>query len=785
MTAATITYHGRDRTADDFGTGSFGAVVAAANAAGELVVQPRMGMADPVRMRAGLIATKHADATTVGTITLDSYTRIADHVAARRALDDSADLNGFPIVAHGRDTVAEMLDGVRDAHFPIQVRHGSARPRDIVAAIASACLDATEGGPISYCLPYGRTPVADSIANWADACHMLADLRRDGVEPHLETFGGCMMGQLCPPSLLVALSVLEAVFFVRHGLRSVSLSYAQQTDPDQDREALRALRRLSDRYLDGIERHIVVYTYMGVFPRTAGGALSVLERSAQLAVQGGAGRLIVKTVAEAHRIPTVEENVRALEAAASAARRARLAMPPLDIKDTGVYAEAAAIIDAVLHLNGDLDRALLTAFRRGYLDVPFCLHPDNAGRASSTIDDTGRLVWTETGALPIGHLVAGRNRAIRRSADLLNSLSYVERRFDELSIARPDTPIAPPCAPISLSRSTSVSMPTLNLPRSPREHLSLPRTRHTLRIQNAIVASARQYLTVAGFTEMLPPIIGPVTDPGGRGSKQVDVDYYGHRYKLMTSAILYKQASLLAFDKIFCIAPNVRLEPLETCNTNRHLAEFHQIDVEIGGATREEAMAVAEGIIVTAILAVLAEHREELAALGRLTSAFSEVLEWPFDRMSHLDAVTNLRDLGLEQSADAEIDWRNEEILSGKASRPFFITDYPKGSRGFYDRESRTEPGRLRNFDIIAAEGYGELASGSEREYEYARIVTRMRESGENPAKYGWYVDMAREGIPASAGFGIGLERLTRYVAGLESVWQANAYPKVPGMVAA
>jgi asparaginyl-tRNA synthetase len=42
---------------------------------------------------------------------------------------------------------------------------------------------------------------------------------------------------------------------------------------------------------------------------------------------------------------------------------------------------------------------------------------------------------------------------------------------------------------------------------------------------------------------------------------------------------------------------------------------------------------------------------------------------------------------------------------------------------------------------------------------------------------------MVREGIPGSAGFGIGLERLTRYIAGLESVWQASAYPKVPGVV--
>ncbi|MGY0232277.1 asparagine synthetase A [Longispora urticae] len=328
-------------------------------------------------------------------------------------------------------------------------------------------------------------------------------------------------------------------------------------------------------------------------------------------------------------------------------------------------------------------------------------------------------------------------------------------------------------------------MTTAVPPASPREHLSRESTRHTLRIQNAILSATREHLTGLGYTELLPPIIGPVTDPGGRGSKQVDIDFYGHRYKLMTSAILYKQASLLAFDKIFCIAPNVRLEPLETCNTNRHLAEFHQIDVEISGATREDAMAVAEGIVVNAVRKVLAERSAELAALGRSPEAFTELLEWPFDRMTHADAVANLRGLGLEQSADAEIDWQNEEILSSKASRPFFVTDYPKGSRGFYDRESRTEAGRLRNFDLIAPEGYGELTSGSEREYEYPRIVTRMRESGENPAKYGWYLDMVRDGIPGSAGFGIGLERLTRYVAGLTSVWQASAYPKIPGVVSA
>jgi asparaginyl-tRNA synthetase len=304
-----------------------------------------------------------------------------------------------------------------------------------------------------------------------------------------------------------------------------------------------------------------------------------------------------------------------------------------------------------------------------------------------------------------------------------------------------------------------------------------------LRIQHRMLNATREFLTGEGYTEILLPIIGPVTDPGARGAKQVDVDYYGHRYKLMTSAILYKQASLTAFDRIFCIAPNVRLEPLETASTDRHLAEFHQIDVEMAGATREDIMGVAENLVGHVVGRVIADLPDELENLGRDVSAFADLRGRPFERRAHADVVADLRALGHDQSQDAEIDWVGEAIVSRKSSRPFFITDYPKGSRGFYDRESHDRPGYLRNFDLIAPEGYGELCSGSEREHDYATIIARMRETGENPAKYAWYLKMVREGISGSAGFGIGLERFTRYVAGLDSVWQATAYPKVPGVV--
>ena len=335
--------------------------------------------------------------------------------------------------------------------------------------------------------------------------------------------------------------------------------------------------------------------------------------------------------------------------------------------------------------------------------------------------------------------------------------------------------------PEAQQRSVVAELP----PSDPREHLTSARTRSALRIQEGILAAVREYLTGCGFNELLPPVIGPVTDPGARGAKQVDVDFYGHRYKLMTSAILYKQASLLAFGKLFYIAPNVRLEPLETASTSRHLAEFHQIDVEVAGATRTQIMQLIEDLVKHVISEVVARFPAELEQLGRDPAVLADATRGAFGRMTHNEATAQLGELGHRQSPEAEIDWEAEAILSKAVQQPFFVTGYPKGSRGFYDREDRDQPGLLRSFDLIATEGYGELCSGSERENDYATIVTRIRETGENPAKYGWYLKMAREGIPSSAGFGLGLERFTRYLAGLDCVWQAAAYPKVPGVVSA
>lgn len=403
--------------------------VAAAARRGELVVQPRMGYSDPAGMRAGLAGVRAADAVTVGTITLDSFTRLGDHRAARAAVAAGGRLNGYPLVAHGPVTTRQVVAGLHGDDFPIQVRHGSPRPEAIFATLARTGLDATEGGPVSYCLPYSRDPVDVSVAAWRRCCEAVAAASRT---VHLETFGGCLLGQLCPPGLLLAVSVLEAMFFREHGVHSVSVSYAQQAHLGQDIAAVRALRRLATEHLAGARWHLVVYTYMGVYPRTAAGALRLVRRSVLLAALGGAERLIVKTAAEAHGIPTIADNITALEHAAGVHRGlgdlARLVPDAADPDETEeIYREAAAIVGAVRDLAPDLGTALARAVRAGIVDVPFCLHPDNANRSRAELTGAGRLRWVDPGSMPVR---VGRTGSPPTAAALLTMLHAVRSGYD-------------------------------------------------------------------------------------------------------------------------------------------------------------------------------------------------------------------------------------------------------------------------------------------------------------------------------------------------------------------
>jgi asparaginyl-tRNA synthetase len=309
-------------------------------------------------------------------------------------------------------------------------------------------------------------------------------------------------------------------------------------------------------------------------------------------------------------------------------------------------------------------------------------------------------------------------------------------------------------------------------------HIRKPEMRSVLRVQDEVLSALRDFLRNNGFIEILAPIIGPVTDPGIRGAEQVSVDFYGHPYKIMSSMILYKQMAITSHDRIFALSPNIRLEPSESLETRRHLSEFRQLDLEVARASYFDVMGIGERMVSHVCGRVKEVCGDELGLLGREL----DVPSAPFEKITHQEALDLLSAEGFDVSRGEEIPWIAEESLSKMFEDPFWIYDYPMTARGFYDLEDPERTGVLRDFDLLYPGGFGEAISGGEREYRAEKVRARIEANHEDPAAYGWYLDMLGVGIPPSAGFGIGVERFTRYICGLENIWEAVPFPKVPGI---
>ncbi len=290
------------------------------------------------------------------------------------------------------------------------------------------------------------------------------------------------------------------------------------------------------------------------------------------------------------------------------------------------------------------------------------------------------------------------------------------------------------------------------------------RQQAVLRLTSEVLGAARDFLVQEGFVELLPVIMAPVTDPLRTVPDRVVITAYGQEWHLTRSMIFHKQAAVRVVPKIFVFSPNVRLEGAERARTGRHLFEFVQLDLEVRGATREEVMALGERLLVHVVEQVQARCAEELGLLGRRLPT----LRPPFPRVTWSAAVQRYGE-----------DF--EAALSHESTTPVWVVDFPLHAREFYDREDPRRPGWLVDMDLLYPEGYGEALSGGEREYLRPRLEERIRAQGLDPAGFAPYLDLAEEGLCPSAGFGIGVERLVRFLAGLPHVAETRLFPRVPG----
>ena len=339
-----------------------------------------------------------------------------------------------------------------------------------------------------------------------------------------------------------------------------------------------------------------------------------------------------------------------------------------------------------------------------------------------------------------------------------------EDRFTVLS-----RPAAPP--PVPLSKKSSLSMDT-ELSLRPVT-LRAPRARAVFRIQAAVCRAFREFLQEEDFTEIHTPKLGRAGAEGG--SSQFRVDYFGRKAVLAQSPQLYKQVMVGVFERVYEIGPVFRAEKHAT---QRHLNEYTSLDLEMGFLRSfTDLMALEQGFLRRLVDLLRREYAGELALLGAELPDAQHIPAVRFDEAKRLAA--DAYGYAIREPYDLEPE---EEQHIGRYAKEVwgsdfvFVTHYPGRKRPFYTMDDPEDPRYTLSFDLLFR-GV-EITTGGQRIHNYGQQVEKLKARGMEPEDFSGYLLFHKHGAPPHGGLGIGLERLTMQLCGLDNIRRASLFPR-------
>ena len=315
-----------------------------------------------------------------------------------------------------------------------------------------------------------------------------------------------------------------------------------------------------------------------------------------------------------------------------------------------------------------------------------------------------------------------------------------------------------------------------------QRHLWLRSRRQTaiLKVRHTVVQAVRGFLDSDGFTLCDAPILTPAACEGT--TTLFEVDYFeGEKAYLTQSGQLYNEATAAALGKVYCFGPTFRAEKSKT---RRHLTEFWMVEPEMAFARLEDVMHLAERFLSHIAARVLEDRQEELKILERDSSRLEAIIP-PFPRVHYDDAVKMLHDGHAAGELESRFEWGgdfgapDETYISGKFEKPVMVHHYPAAVKAFYMERDPERAELALGVDVLAPEGYGEVIGGGERatSLDFLKEQVALHELPQEA--FEWYLDLRRYGSVPHAGFGMGIERCTAWMCGIEHIRETIPFPRM------
>jgi len=269
------------------------------------------------------------------------------------------------------------------------------------------------------------------------------------------------------------------------------------------------------------------------------------------------------------------------------------------------------------------------------------------------------------------------------------------------------------------------------------------------------------------------------------GDVDFSQDFFGQQAFLTVSGQLNVEAYCLAMSKVYTFGPTFRAE---NSNTTRHLAEFWMIEPEIAFADLNDDIELAESMIKYVVKHILENYADDMAFFNQWVDKgcierLEKMLQHDFERLDYTDAIDILTQSKkkFEHPVSWGIDLQTEHeryLTEEHFKKPVVVSNYPKDIKAFYMRlndDNKT----VAAMDILLP-GIGEIVGGSQREERLDILQQRLVQAGLDPHEYDWYLDLRRYGTVPHAGFGLGFERLIRYITGVANVRDVTPYARTP-----
>lgn len=296
------------------------------------------------------------------------------------------------------------------------------------------------------------------------------------------------------------------------------------------------------------------------------------------------------------------------------------------------------------------------------------------------------------------------------------------------------------------------------------------------KVQAKVLETARKYFIDNQFTEMNTPKL--LAEPTEGGAEVFTLDYFGKTASLAQSAQFYKQMMVGVFERVFETNPTYRAEQSAT---TRHMTEYITIDAEMGFIEFDDLLTFTSGLINAIIDNVWDSYGDQL----KKWNAYKPVLTENFPRLPMAEvhalyAKNNAVDYSSEDDLRPDEErWICEYAKKNLGSEAVFVTEWPTSSMKFYHRKNADNPEIADRSDLLFR-GI-EIATVPMRENRYDVLVEQLKMIAhgdpEHPG-FKYYLQAFQYGLPPHGGFGLGLERLTEKIVGLNNVKEATLFPR-------